>query len=58
MLEVIVSFLMGLGIGLLVLAVYMKRHDRASIPVFFDEKRYAELQKDLNDTIEKIRNIG
>lgn len=58
MLELVSVFSLGLGIGLLVLAVYMKRHDCASIPVFFDEKRYAELQKDLNDTIEKIRSIG
>jgi hypothetical protein len=58
MLEVIVAFLSGLSIGLVVLAIYMKRQNHKSIPVFFDENRYAKLQKDLNETIEKIRNIG
>jgi hypothetical protein len=36
----------------------MKRNKNNGLPVFFDEKRYEELQKDLNDTLEKIRNIG
>ena len=58
MLELLSAFFLGLGIGLLSLAVYMKRNKNNGLPVFFDEKRYAELQKDLDDTLEKIRNIG
>jgi hypothetical protein len=58
MLELLSAFFLGLGIGLLSLAVYMKRNKNNGLPVFFDEKRYGELQKDLDDTLEKIRNIG
>jgi len=58
MLELLSAFSLGLAIGLLSLAVYMKRNKNNGLPVFFDEKRYAELQKDLEDTLEKIRNIG
>ena len=58
MLELLSAFFLGLSIGLLALAVYMKRNKNNGLPVFFDEKRYEELQKDLNDTLEKIRNIG
>jgi hypothetical protein len=58
MLEVIVAFLIGLSIGLVVLAVYMKRQVGKTVPTFFDERQYKRIQKDLNDTLEKIRNIG
>ena len=58
MLEVIVSFLIGLSIGLVILAVLLKRQVNKSIPTFFDERQYNRIQKDLNDTLEKIRNIG
>lgn len=58
MLELISAFSWGLAIGLLPLAVYMKRNKNNALPVFFDEKRYSEIQKDLEDTLEKIRNIG
>jgi hypothetical protein len=58
MLELLSAFFLGLSIGLLALAVYMKRNKNNGLPVFFDEKRYEELQKDLDDTLEKIRNIG
>ena len=58
MLEVIVSFLIGLSIGLVILAVLLKRQVNKTIPTFFDERQYKRIQKDLNDTLEKIRNIG
>jgi F0F1-type ATP synthase membrane subunit b/b' len=58
MLEVIVSFLIGLSIGLVILAVLLKRQVNKSIPTFFDERQYKRIQKDLDDTLEKIRNIG
>lgn len=58
MLETIVAFLVGLSIGLIALAVYAKRYNHSTIPVFFDENRYAKLQKDLDETIEKIRSIS
>lgn len=58
MLEVIVAFLIGLSIGLVVLAVYMKRQVGKTVPTFFDERQYKRIQKNLDDTLEKIRNIG
>jgi F0F1-type ATP synthase membrane subunit b/b' len=58
MLEVIVSFLIGLSIGLVILAVLLKRQVNNSIPTFFDERQYKRIQKELDDTLEKIRNIG
>ena len=58
MLEVIVSFLIGLSIGLVILTVLLKRQVNKTIPTFFDERQYKRIQKDLNDTLEKIRNIG
>jgi len=58
MLEVIVSFLIGLSIGLVILAVLLKRQVGKTVPTFFDERQYKRIQKDLNDTLEKIRNIG
>jgi F0F1-type ATP synthase membrane subunit b/b' len=58
MLEVIVSFLIGLSIGLVILAVLLKRQVGKTIPTFFDERQYKRIQKDLDDTLEKIRNIG
>ena len=58
MLEVIVSFLIGLSIGLVILAVLLKRQVNKTIPTFFDERQYKRIQKDLDNTLEKIRNIG
>ena len=58
MLEVIVSFLIGLSIGLAILAVLLKRQVNKTIPTFFDERQYKRIQKDLDNTLEKIRNIG
>jgi hypothetical protein len=58
MLEVTAAFLVGLSIGLIALAVYMKRQVGKTVPTFFDERQYKRIQKDLNDTLEKIRNIG
>jgi F0F1-type ATP synthase membrane subunit b/b' len=58
MLEVIVSFLIGLSIGLVILAVLLKRQVGKTVPTFFDERQYKRIQKDLDDTLEKIRNIG
>lgn len=58
MLEVIVSFLIGLSIGLVILAVLLKRQVNKSIPTFFDDRQYKRIQKELDDTIEKLRKIG
>jgi F0F1-type ATP synthase membrane subunit b/b' len=58
MLEVIVSFLIGLSIGLVILAVLLKRQVNKSIPTFFDDREYKRIQKELDNTIEKLRKIS
>jgi F0F1-type ATP synthase membrane subunit b/b' len=58
MLEVIVSFLIGLSIGLVILAVLLKRQVNKSVPSFFDDREYKRIQKELDNTIEKLRKIS
>ena len=55
MLELIVSFLIGLSIGLVILAVLLKRQVNKTIPTFFDERQYRRIQKDLDISFEKMK---
>lgn len=57
MLELVIAFLLGLGIGLVSLELYIRRHAKKYDQIF-DEKRYGQIQKDIDKTLEKLRNIG
>lgn len=57
MLELVIAFLLGLGIGLVLLELYIRRHAKKYDQIF-DEKRYGQIQKDIDKTLKKLRNIG
>lgn len=55
MLGVITSFSAGLLVGLMLLAFFAKRQVVKAVPVFFDERQYKRIQKDLDRSFEKMK---
>jgi hypothetical protein len=55
MLGVITSFSAGLLVGLMLLAFIAKRQVGKAVPVFFDERQYKRIQKDLDRSFEKMK---
>ena len=55
MLGLITSFSAGLLLGLVLLAFFAKRQVGKAVPVFFDERQYKRIQKDLDKSFEKMK---